>query len=154
MFRARETTAVLYYAAIRSEVVNRWSAFLDARPFVPSYADQLLTALAAVSGWVTPADLPIILVRDESNRNTAGRTIRSDASFYPSPDMSFLRELLWVADLVDLLSGASDLRMARPAIRHRASEILPLIHTQLQLRIQVLKRQPGRLTIATLEADT
>jgi len=152
MFKARETTGALFYAAIRSEVVNRWSEFLAERPFVPGYSDQLLTALAAVSGNVTPSELPIVLARDESNWNTPERTIRSDASLYPSPDMSFLHELFWVADLVELLSKACDLESVGPAIRHRACEIVPLIYIQLQFRIQVLGRQPSRLVIDALEA--
>ncbi len=149
-FAASATTGTLFYSAIRTRVVGAWHDYTRARPYVPSYGDQLLTALAVASGHVLTTTEPTVILRDEANWSTIPNAIRSDARFYPTPETTFLHELLWVADLVELFAGREDFSLILPALQYRARELLPLLYMFHQQRVDTLGIRPGPVIAAAL----
>lgn len=123
----RHVQGLAYYSAVRTSVLLEWHRYCQSRPYMPSYVDQLLTALAALRGGIDRVRGCSALTRDDTDWAVAESSIRLDMRTYPQADMVLLHELWWIADYVRLLGLAGRPELA-VAARQRAVDLLGVLH--------------------------
>jgi hypothetical protein len=130
---------IFYYALQRSSLVGTWLAYIQTRPYTPSYLDHLLATWCASRGDRLVVNEAAVQLRDESGWVGFASCVRSDAKFYPLPAMTLFHELFWSADLSRLLRNHPNFRSLLPLLRQWIDAKLSATVVQFDQRREVLQ---------------
>ncbi|MEY4748207.1 MAG: hypothetical protein RIQ60_421 [Pseudomonadota bacterium] len=133
---------IFYYALQRSVLVDTWLAYIETRPYTPSYLDQLLATWCTCHGNRMVVDEASVQLRDESGWVGFAACVRSDAKFYPLPAMTLFHELFWSADISRLLRHHPDFDALLPLLRKWMDARLTALVTHFDQRREVLQLPP------------
>ncbi len=142
----------LFWSAYRQPVLREWLDFASALPYQASYLDQFLPHLAACRGRLTVAPEDTVLLRDECHWSTEAAATRTDARYYPHPDMTLFHELFWTADLWDLLRSRSPAALVAAALHPWGRQLVGRMMERLQARSNLLGLKITQAHIDTLQS--
>lgn len=141
----------LFWAMYRHAVVKEWLAFALQLPFQPSYLDQFLPHLAACHGRIAIAPEETILLKDERNWQGEAAGTRTNARYYPQPEMALYHEWLWAADLWKMLGQRTADTRVQLALKAWARHMIGHMFDVFDTRRQLLGLQLSASHIQTLE---